>query len=99
MTSRTTHKPGFEPLALPLSEACAAAGHGRDKGYEKIKAGRWVSYLDGGSRMVTVESIKADQAAQVAVADGQFVRGNYRGQVGSAESASDSARRLETLTP
>jgi hypothetical protein len=89
MSFRSTSKPNLEPLALPFSEACSASGHGRDKGYDKLKDGRWESYMDGGTRMVTLASIKADQARMLAVDNGKFKRSNCRGQktdapVGSA---------------
>jgi hypothetical protein len=74
------------PTALPLAEACAREGHGRDKGLQKIKAGRWRSYVDGGQRMVLVESIDADRARMLAEAAGQFVPQPYRGQTPAART-------------
>jgi hypothetical protein len=82
---RTTNKPTIEPLVLPFSEACQASGHGRDKGYDKLKDGRWESYMDGGTRMVTVASIKADQARMLAQSEGKFKRAPLRSQPGSEE--------------
>jgi hypothetical protein len=81
MTYRSAlNKPNIEPLALPFSEACAIAGHGRDKGYRKLKDGCWQSFMDDGTRMVTWESLKADQARLLAECDGKFERAALRGQ-------------------
>jgi hypothetical protein len=78
MVSRSAHKPA--PLAIPFTEACASNGHGRDKGYTKIKGGRWESYMDGGTRMVVYESMKRDQARMLAERDAKFDRAPMRGQ-------------------
>jgi hypothetical protein len=79
-----------EPLAVPLKKSCALAGHGHDLAYAKCKDGRWESYLDGGRRMVTMRSIKADMERQIAAQRGGFVPAPYY------DRAADRKRRAAT---
>jgi hypothetical protein len=55
---------GPHPSAIVVSikNAGRLTGKSRSHIYRKIWAGRYVSYRDGGRRMVTVDSIKADIA-------------------------------------
>jgi hypothetical protein len=54
----TKHLTEIEPYAVRTREAGRRGGHGKTKTFELIKAGEYESYLDGGIRMVTTESIR-----------------------------------------
>jgi hypothetical protein len=79
-------KTDVERLAVPLKEACAMAGHSHDLGYSKAKDGRWETYLDGGKRMVTMRSLKADMEAQIAKQRGGFVAADFHGHSGNRKN-------------
>jgi hypothetical protein len=47
------------PLVVGTAEAGRLGGTGKTKTFELIKSGEYESYLDGGVRRITVESIEA----------------------------------------
>jgi hypothetical protein len=69
------------PFAIPFRQALRNDGIGHDKGYALIKSGDWQSYLDGGTRMVTVASINARRERMLAESAGKFKPAPLRGQV------------------
>jgi hypothetical protein len=75
----TLKKSDVEPLAVPIKQACEMAGHSHDLGYAKARDGRWETYLDGGKRMVTMRSIKADMERCIAAQRGGFVPAEFHG--------------------
>jgi len=52
------HLTEIEPYAVRTREAGHRGGHGKTKTFELIKSGEYESYLDGGIRMITTESIR-----------------------------------------
>jgi len=74
------------PFAVRFSQACRDDAIGRDKGYALCKSGEWESYLDNGSRMVTIRSIEA-RRQRLLHQGGKFKRAPLRGQ--SPQTATD----------
>jgi len=60
----------LEPFAVRPKEGMRLAGCGESEFYRRMNAGRYESFLDGGARMVTVRSIRADQEKLLAATRG-----------------------------
>ncbi len=60
----------LEPFAVRPKEGMRLAGCGESEFYKRINAGRYESFLDGTSRMITVRSIRSDQEKLLAEARG-----------------------------
>jgi len=60
----------LEPFAVRPREGARLAGVGLTKFYERLNEAAYESFLDGSSRLVTVESIKAFQRKQLAASRG-----------------------------
>jgi hypothetical protein len=58
----------IEPLLVSPRDAWRILGCGNTSGYELINSGELVSFLDGRSRKITVESIRQYIARKVAAA-------------------------------
>ncbi len=63
-----------EPLVVKPRAAWKLLGCGNTRGYELLAAGELQSYKDGRSRKITVASIKAFVARQLAAATSQEPR-------------------------
>jgi excisionase family DNA binding protein len=61
----------IEPLVVKPKIAWKMLGCGNTRGYELLAAGELESYKDGRSRKITVASIKAFVARQVAAASSE----------------------------
>jgi hypothetical protein len=84
--------PELEPLVVSPKVAKYLLGIGTTKLWELIRAGELESFLDGASRRITLASIKARVARQLATA--QAVDGtNRRGSIQKAVARSISVRR------
>jgi predicted DNA-binding transcriptional regulator AlpA len=57
--SEVTGRATDQPLVASANQAMIALGIGRAKLYEKINAGELESYVDGGSRKILWDSIRA----------------------------------------
>jgi hypothetical protein len=73
-------RPVFEPLVCDVRAAEALLDEGKDRIYALIRSGELESYLDGGSRKISVSSIKARVARKLAAAKNKFERGRHPGQ-------------------
>ena len=62
----------IEPLAVKPRVAWRMISCGHSRGYELLRAGELESFLDGASRKIIVESIKAYVARRRAANDGKF---------------------------
>jgi excisionase family DNA binding protein len=68
MSDRRPYPADVEPLVVKPKLAWKMLGCGNTRGYELLAAGELESYKDGGSRKITVASIKAFVARQLATA-------------------------------
>ncbi len=71
MSDRRSDPVDVEPLVVKPKVAWKMLGCGNTRGYELLAAGELESYKDGGSRKITVASIKAFVARQVAAASSE----------------------------
>src|SRR5215831_935406 len=62
--------PPITPFAVRPREGKLLAGCGETEFYKRLNAGRYESFLDGTSRLVTVASIIADQKRLLAATSG-----------------------------
>jgi excisionase family DNA binding protein len=67
--SRRAGPESLEPLAVSPRQACVLLGVGNTRLYELIDAGELVTYHEGRSRRITVESIRARVARLAGVSD------------------------------
>jgi hypothetical protein len=90
--------PELEPLVVSPKVAKYLLGIGTTKLWELIRAGELESYLDGASRRITLASIKARVARQLAAA--QPVDGsNRRESIHKAAARSVAARKAKGKRP
>jgi excisionase family DNA binding protein len=68
MSDRRFDPVDVEPLVVKPKVAWKMLGCGNTRGYELLAAGQLESYKDGRSRKITVASIKAFVARQLAAA-------------------------------
>jgi hypothetical protein len=68
MSDRRPDPVDVEPLVVKPKVAWKMLGCGNTRGYELLMAGELESYKDGGSRKITVASIKAYIARRLAAA-------------------------------
>ena len=84
----------IEPFAVPLKEAMRLTGiRSRTKFYELIDRGEVDSFLDGGARMVTWESLKKRQERLLAAAKKKDVNravGAHRAKRARKKAATES---------
>jgi len=59
-----------EPFAVRPKDGARIAGCGLTELYKRLNSGRYESFLDGTSRMITVRSIHEDQKKLLAAAAG-----------------------------
>ncbi len=71
MSDRRSGAVDVEPLAVKPKVAWKMLGCGNTRGYELLAAGELESYKDGHSRKITVASIKAYVARQLAAAQSE----------------------------
>lgn len=71
MSNRQPDHVDVEPLVVKPKVAWQMLGCGNTRGYELLAAGELESYKDGRSRKITVASIKAFVARQVAAASSE----------------------------
>jgi excisionase family DNA binding protein len=67
----------IEPLAVKPADAWRLLGIGNTHGYQLLRDGELVSYLDGTNRRITTESIRNYIARQVATSRGVFQRERF----------------------
>jgi hypothetical protein len=92
--SRTTQSTqSIEPLAVKPADAWRMLGCGNTRGYQLLRAAELISFLDGTSRKVLVESIKAYVSRQVARDRGEFQRDRLPPKRKNAKRATASKRR------
>jgi hypothetical protein len=60
----------IEPFAVRPKDGTRLAGCGETEFYKRLNSGRYESFLDGTSRLVTVRSIRADQEKLLAASKG-----------------------------
>jgi hypothetical protein len=58
----------IEPTVVRPKQACILLGCGQTRLFDMLKAGELESFMDGGSRLITVASIKARIARKLAEA-------------------------------
>jgi hypothetical protein len=58
----------IEPLVVRPKNACVLLGIGHTRLFAMLKAGELESFMDGGSRLITVSSIRAHIAKKLAEA-------------------------------
>jgi excisionase family DNA binding protein len=71
MSDRRPDPVDVEPLVVKPKIAWKMLGCGNTRGYELLAAGELESYKDGRSRKITVASIKAFVARQLAAASSE----------------------------
>jgi hypothetical protein len=72
-SSRTTPSmSSVEPLAVKPADAWRMLGCGNTRGYQLLRAGELISFLDGTSRKILTESIRNYIARQLAADRGEF---------------------------
>ena len=73
-----------------VAETCRIAGHGVDKCYSLIKRREYVSFLDDGSRRITLKSIKERQERLLA-AQQSFQRAPWTHGIADRKKAGSAA--------
>jgi len=69
----------LEPFAVRPKDGARLAGVGLTKFYERLNQGVYESFLDGSSRLVTVESIKKHQKKLAAAIETPANKPSVRG--------------------
>jgi hypothetical protein len=79
-TRMAAKKSQIEIFAVPFAEARKADGIGLTKGYKLLHSGEWQSFMDGGTRMVTVASINRRRERLLAAAGDTFKPAPFDGR-------------------
>ena len=91
--STTQSIPSVEPLAVKPADAWRMLGCGNTRGYQLLRAGELISFLDGTSRKILTESIRNYIARQLAADRGEFQRDRLPPKPKKAKRVTASIKR------